>query len=50
MSPTNRLPPVSSTNFQFEEEGKSGFGWVLMMENRGLGLELDFRGEIKGED
>ena len=50
MDPTNRLPPVSSTYFQFGEEGKSGFRWVLMMENGGLGLELDLRGEIKGED
>ena len=50
MDPTNHLPPVSSTNFQFGEEGKSGFRWVLMMRNGGLGLELDFRGEIKGED
>ena len=47
---TNRLSPVSSTNFQFGEEGKSGFRWVLMMESRGLGLRLDFRGEIKGDD
>ena len=50
MGPTNRLPPVSSTNFQFGEEGKSAFRWVLMMGSGGLGLGLDFRGEIKGED
>ena len=50
MGLTNRLPPVSSTNFQFGQEGKSGFRWVLMMGNGGLGLRLDLREEIKGED
>ena len=49
MDPTNRLPPVSSMNFQFGEEGTSGFRWVLRMESGGLGLTIDFRGEIKGE-
>ena len=50
MGPINCLPLVSSTNFQFGEEGKSDFSWVLMMGSGGLGLGLDFRGEIKGED
>ena len=47
MDLTNRLPPVSSMNFQFGEEGKSGFRWVLMMESGGLGLRLDFRERSK---
>ena len=50
MDPTNRLLPVSSMILQLGGVGKGEVRWVLMMENGGLGLELELRGEIKGRD
>ena len=50
MGPTNSLPPVSNINFQFGDEGKSGFTWVLMLESGGVRLRLGFKGKIKGGD